>query len=68
MPSGESLGGYIMKQPKISGLKFDRKGTESVRSRMEKNKKVKITINIDQASLESLRKIASQSGASIVRG
>ncbi len=53
-----------MKQPKISNLTIDRKGTTTIRERMAKNKKVKITINVDQDSLESLRKLAGQSGAS----
>ena len=53
-----------MKQPKFSNLSIDRKGTESIRQRIAKSKKVKITINIDQDSLDSLRKMAGQSGAS----
>jgi len=53
-----------MRQPKFNNLSIDRKGTETIRQRIAKSKKVKITINIDQDSLESLRKMAGQSGAS----
>ena len=53
-----------MKQPKFSNLSIDRRGTQVIRKQMSKSKKVKITINIDQDSLESLRAIAGQSGAS----
>jgi predicted DNA binding CopG/RHH family protein len=52
-----------MKQPKLSDLKIDGKGTRQIREHAEKVKKVKITINVDQDSLEALRSISSKTGA-----
>lgn len=48
----------------MSNLVLDRKGTQELRSKMQKTKKVKITINIDERSLGSLREIAEETGAS----
>jgi predicted DNA binding CopG/RHH family protein len=53
-----------MKQPKLSDLIMDAKGTRELRSKMHKTKKVKITINIDESSLGRLREIAEETGAS----
>jgi predicted DNA binding CopG/RHH family protein len=53
-----------MKQPKLSDLVMDSKGTRELRSKMQKTKKVKITINIDESSLGRLREIAEETGAS----
>jgi predicted DNA binding CopG/RHH family protein len=53
-----------MKQPKLNDLVIDRKGTQRMRTEAAKTKKVKITINIDQDSLEALREMAGKSGAS----
>lgn len=53
-----------MKQPKLTNLVIDRKGTKQMRAQAAKTDKVKITINIDQDSLESLRKMAGSTGAS----
>jgi len=53
-----------MKQPKLSDLAVDRKGTNRMRIEAARAKKIKITINIDQDSLESLRTIAGKTGAS----
>jgi predicted DNA binding CopG/RHH family protein len=53
-----------MKQPKLSDLVMDTKGTRELRSKMQKTKKVKITINIDESSLGHLREIANETGAS----
>jgi predicted DNA binding CopG/RHH family protein len=53
-----------MKQPKLNDLVIDRKGTKRVRAEAAKTRKVKITINIDQDSLEALRGMAGKSGAS----
>ena len=43
---------------------IDRKGTKKMRAEAAKTRKVKITINIDQDSLEALRDQAGKSGAS----
>ncbi len=53
-----------MKQPKLSDLKYDREGTKRIRTLAAGAKKVKITINIDQESLEALRDMAGKAGAS----
>jgi predicted DNA binding CopG/RHH family protein len=53
-----------MKQPKLNDLVIDRKGTQRMRAEAVKTRKVKITINIDQDSLEALREQAGKSGAS----
>lgn len=52
-----------MKQPKLSDLVLDKKGTKELRAKMGKTKKIKITINIDEDSLETLREISEKSGA-----
>ena len=52
-----------MKQPKISDLVIDRKGTKRMRGHALKTKKIKITINIDQDSLDALRVMAGTTGA-----
>jgi predicted DNA binding CopG/RHH family protein len=53
-----------MKQPKLSNMIVDKKGTKAIRSMAAKTKKVKITINIDFDSLEALKERAINSGAS----
>ena len=53
-----------MKQPKMSDLVIDRKGTKRMRAEAARTKKIKITINIDQDSLEALRDMAGTTGAS----
>jgi predicted DNA binding CopG/RHH family protein len=53
-----------LKQPKLSDLVIDRKGTHRMRVEAAKAKKIKITINIDQDSLEALRSMAGKTGAS----
>lgn len=53
-----------MKQPKISDLVMDGKGTKRIRSEAAKTKKVKITINIDHDSLEAIQALASNTGGS----
>jgi predicted DNA binding CopG/RHH family protein len=52
-----------MKQPKLGDLVLDQKGTKEIRSKMAKTKKIKITINIDEDSLDILRDISEKSGA-----
>jgi predicted DNA binding CopG/RHH family protein len=51
-----------MKQPKTSDLKFDKAGTKLMRSKMAKAKNIKITINVDAASLAALKDLAAESG------
>jgi len=51
-----------MKQPKLSDLRVDTKGTKAMREKMAKAKKTKITINIDEDVLESVRGKAVESG------
>ena len=52
-----------MKQPKLSDLKVDTRGTKQIRRMMAKSKKIKITVNVDEDILTSLKKMAEQSGA-----
>lgn len=51
-----------MKQPKISDLKIDTKGTKAMRKMMTKAKKIKITVNVDEDLLAELRKMAETTG------
>jgi predicted DNA binding CopG/RHH family protein len=51
-----------MKQPRLSDLAIDREGTKRIRASIAKTKKVKITINIYEDSLELLKKIAGETG------
>jgi predicted DNA binding CopG/RHH family protein len=51
-----------MKQPKLSDLRLDTRGTKAMREKLAKSKKIKITINIDEDVLESLRGKADESG------
>jgi predicted DNA binding CopG/RHH family protein len=59
--SGGDLGGS-MKQPKLSDLLINRKGTKDLRARMSKAKKIKITINVDEDSLSKLKSLAEDTG------
>lgn len=52
-----------MKQPKLSDLSLDRKGTKKLRNEAARSKKVRITINIDSDSLTALRGMAEETGA-----
>lgn len=51
-----------MKQPRLSDLKIDAKGTKAMRKMMAKAKKIKITINVDEDLLVELRKMAESTG------
>ena len=51
-----------MKQPKLSDLTVDTKGTKAIRKMMTKSKKVKITINVDEDLLQELRRMAESMG------
>ena len=64
VPNGENLGEFTMKQPKLNNLTIDKPGTKKIRDLALKSKKIKITINIDQKSLETLKNMAHTSGAS----
>ncbi len=60
--NGENLGDFILKQPKLKDVKIDLKGTERIRSRMAKAKKIKITVNVDEDLLESLKLRSDKTG------
>ncbi len=51
-----------MKQPKLSDLKIDTKGTKAMRKMMKKAKKIKITVNVDEDLLTELRQMAEETG------
>lgn len=51
-----------MKQPKLKDVKIDVKGTERMRSRMAKAKKIKITVNVDEDLLEALKLRSDETG------
>jgi len=51
-----------MKQPKFNNLKIEKKGTLSVRKAIAKSKSIKITINIENESLATIKQIATESG------
>jgi len=61
--SGESLGDFTMKQPKMSNLKKDKKGTKAMREAMTQTKKIKITINFDSDVLNEVKKLADDMGS-----
>lgn len=52
-----------MKQPKMSDLKIDGRGTKRLRAQIFKTKKIKITINLDSDLISSVRKTAAKIGA-----
>ena len=51
-----------MKQPKLSDLKIDTKGTKAIRKMMTKSKKIKITINVEEDLLREIRRMAESMG------
>jgi len=51
-----------MKEPKLSDLEMDQKGTRRMRRSMSKAKAVKITINIDKENLDILRDKSARTG------
>jgi predicted DNA binding CopG/RHH family protein len=51
-----------MKEPKLSEVEIDDKGTRELRRRMAAIKSVKITINIDRETLDILRAKAAKTG------
>jgi predicted DNA binding CopG/RHH family protein len=60
--SGENLGEFTMKQPKIDQLKLDSAGTRKMRRKVASTKKLKITINFDSDVLLKLRDLAEKRG------
>jgi len=51
-----------MRPPKIDNLVLDEKGTKSIRRAIKQSRKIKITINIDEESLNSLRTQSEKTG------
>lgn len=51
-----------MKQPKLSDLKIDSKGTKVMRKMIAKAKKIKITVNVDEDLLVDLKHMAEETG------
>ena len=51
-----------MREPKLRNLKVDVAETAKIRRSLKKQKSVKITINLDADSLNTLKKEASASG------
>jgi len=51
-----------MREPKLSELEIDERGTRRIHRRMAGAKSVKITINIDANNLEILRTKAAKTG------
>ena len=51
-----------MKEPKLSELEIDEKGTRRIRREMATARSVKITINIDANNLEILRAKSAKTG------
>jgi predicted DNA binding CopG/RHH family protein len=60
-PNGENSGDY-MKQPKLSDLEVDLKATKNMRNKAAQGKKIKITINIEESILSTIRDEAKSSG------
>lgn len=51
-----------MKPPKLNDLIVDRKGTQTIRRASKQSRKIKITINIDEESILSLREQSERTG------
>ena len=51
-----------MKEPRLSDLKVDTKGTRQIRNLVARARKIKITINVDQDSLAILRDRSARTG------
>lgn len=52
-----------MKQPKLSDVKLDKRGTKVMRASMANTKKVKITINFDSDILNEIKQLADNIGS-----
>ncbi|MBC7712300.1 MAG: BrnA antitoxin family protein [Rhizobacter sp.] len=53
-----------MKQPKLSDLTLNIEGTKRIREMAAKSKKIKITINIDEDTIELIKSMAAKTGGS----
>ena len=51
-----------MKQPKQGNLKINQRETGRIRSAMGGKKSIKITVNIDAETLQTLRSVSEQTG------
>ena len=51
-----------MKEPKLTELEIDDKGTRQIRRKMAASRSIKITINIDKSNLDILRLKAAKTG------
>lgn len=51
-----------MKQPNLKSLKKNESKTNRIKSKMNKDNKIKITINIDESSIKALKKKSGRSG------
>lgn len=51
-----------MKQPSLKSLKKNEAKTSRIKASMSKNKQIKITINIDESSIKTLKKKSGKSG------
>ena len=51
-----------MREPRLSDVKIDEAGTRRLRSRLAKAKRIKITINIDEASVDILKTMSGSTG------
>lgn len=56
-----------MKKPKLKNLKKNSKETNAIRTRLAKNKAIKITINIDSDSLTKIKNLSNETGVSYQR-
>ena len=52
-----------MKQPKMSDVKVDKRGTKALRKKMAESTKVKITINFDADVLTEIKQMAADIGS-----
>jgi len=52
-----------MKKPNIKNLKVDMEQTMKIRRMMAKTKKIKITLCLDEDSVEKLRRMAAEKGS-----
>lgn len=51
-----------MRPPKLDNIVLDEKGTKNIRRAIKQSRKIKITINIDEESLNSLRTQSEKTG------
>jgi len=51
-----------MKQPSLENLKENKKRASQIKSQITQSKQIKITINVDEKSLKTLKKMSGESG------